>query len=506
MRPPSNSTPRCAGRRPRWVRRTTILRIASLVLLGICGAQHLVRGRQGQRTAAALLPASMGPGRGHPQPPVQRHRGGRGRSHGGVDAWHTAADAHPEAKPSGFNSPKPSGWADRLVATASRQSSEQQEELFGKRQSFYSEEVLAEERALSNVMKHGCCWGSALLAGVDAYAIEMPHRKGLVPLQGDIFGISVANVTAVTPDTTESQWNDRIKEQVSFCANAAEHWSRAGRFGAEQVTRPYALTPKQVACVVSHIKALRVACEAKAAGSNSTAAIVFEDDAGFAALEYWPDTLVNMLASLPATWQVVNAALSNPNRYSVEHFGSGDYFREYGGNEDWSNVAVVYNLRNPKLCDRVSHFREWNLITKSDFRCQPSDLFGYKELGMAKGTTHRKHQASKFQTQGGFTQANRPGQHSYVATMPLVYFSTFAVEVAGKLGNSGVSRHNKAFAREQRQQMKHLADVMGNDWSKPQACAENLCEASRAKRKKFFEQVAAATHVAAVTASNQRLS
>lgn len=160
-----------------------------------------------------------------------------------------------------------------------------------------------------------CCWG-ALLDGVGVYVLDLPSssRRGKVTQQGKLYGLheGVHVVDAITPNTTVGGYADAIARHVRRCSNRTTEWTREQRqqrdiataassrshgavFNLTQKTidltredgalQPYILRPTAVACTLSHLKARQIACEARTRGGPELA-LVLEDDASFAPMEY----------------------------------------------------------------------------------------------------------------------------------------------------------------------------------------------------------------------------
>jgi|EP01047_Picozoa_sp_COSAG01_P075544 hypothetical protein len=225
--------------------------------------------------------------------------------------------------------------------------------------------------------QEGSCSGyGRLLDGVDVYVIELPGRAGRVNALARHYGVvgrdtlhPVNVVAALTPNVEPC--NTECSQIAQECTTRANTWELATghhdahTFAAEgEPLRPFALSPKVVACAMSHVKALQVAC---ANTERKNVALVMEDDADFGPMEHWPLPLTAMLSTLPEDWTIVNAAPSNVNNgrlfgKSSPDTGQLQFFRPghldttvYDiGTMDYGAVAVAYNLSNPAVCEMAS--------------------------------------------------------------------------------------------------------------------------------------------------------
>jgi hypothetical protein len=113
-------------------------------------------------------------------------------------------------------------------------------------------DVAREKAELREQLREACCWGD-LLDGVDIYVIETAQRKGRVHEQCAQFGLATArvhSVEAITPDTP------------SMAANVSQH----ARFCAQSGGREYQVArPKVIAGTLSHLRALKQACDVPSA-------------------------------------------------------------------------------------------------------------------------------------------------------------------------------------------------------------------------------------------------
>jgi hypothetical protein len=230
------------------------------------------------------------------------------------------------------------------------------------------------------MLRDSCCWGS-LLDGVDVYSIEMPGRAGHILGQCQLFGVrgQVRTVPAITPHVPKM--SGAIQRIVDMCA--AKHQNESTRFesrwkmtqwiwqhsdSSEVLGMPSEVRPSEVSCTLSHLKALKRVCAARALGASSDIALVLEDDAHFTPMAYWPVPLRSIAATIPPNWTVVNVAPTNRG-HSADMFAKKQYWRPNGGYNDWGTVGVMWNLANPATCalvrDNVS-VREAQLCTATD--------------------------------------------------------------------------------------------------------------------------------------------
>jgi hypothetical protein len=129
-----------------------------------------------------------------------------------------------------------------------------------------------------------------------------------------------------------------------------------------------------------------------------------------------------MLQQLPASWQIVNAAVSNRNDWEGwEHHG---HFRQNEAHLpddfDFGAVAVLYNLRHANICNKVAGKTPGEIILASHDPCQPADMLLYQEFAEAT--------------------------NAYSAKLPLVFYSKqVAVADPGAINN-----HSQVAAQAQR--------------------------------------------------------
>ena len=215
-----------------------------------------------------------------------------------------------------------------------------------------------------------------LLKGVDTYVIEGPSRVGYVTNQAKENGINtIQTLSSFTP----AQNGDEIEAVSMKCRKTGTNvtpWST-----------------KTIAISLSHVKALQVAC-AKGDDRQSIA-LVLEDDVSLEPMQWWPESLIEMLGTLPEDWTVVNAAVVNTN--DPLGFHNPVYLRPLENSDDWGTAAVAYNLANPNVCASVVHKTNVEVLLNSDHTCEAADYMLYEELGR--------------------------NQFAYSVKMPLFYFS-----------------------------------------------------------------------------------
>lgn len=232
----------------------------------------------------------------------------------------------------------------------------------------------------------------SLLVGVDLYVIEGDERRGLVGTQARDYGVP-AKVETVVPYTpnTESVSDDiiaiardcktrRDRFMQKRCRNRPRpRICEKGHLILDQETE-FPIGPKVISCTLSHLKALKAACDKK---NHRQIALVFEDDANFEPLLWWPEPLTDMVSELPADWTVVAAAPTNFNEPG--NFTKQQYFCPHDGIWHYGAVAVVYNIGNPELCSMVRGMSPVMLHRNASIMCQPADALLFKEFGGARG-------------------------------------------------------------------------------------------------------------------------
>ena len=175
-----------------------------------------------------------------------------------------------------------------------------------------------------------------------------------------------------------AEWELKFKDQW----NATQEGRPGGVTNAQMEAKPWfhpEEESKAVAATLSHIEALQRACHG-ARVSGAKVAVVLEDDANFAPIEYWPAPLSEMLSTLPHDWGVVNGAPTN----SLDSDGFGGVAREYfhstnGTIHEFGAVAVIYNLdptSAAKICERATAAGKSaiDVLTSAKQPCQPADM------------------------------------------------------------------------------------------------------------------------------------
>ena len=247
-----------------------------------------------------------------------------------------------------------------------------------------------------------------LWEGVDLYVIEMTDRAGIVAKKGAKYGIKqgITSVPAVTPLTSLDGLGEFANLKASDCVEAT--------------------TPTVIAISLSHLKALKTACDRS---NRSDVAVVMEDDVNFEPVRYWPESLRGMVSTLASGWKVINGGVTNSNLFEgfgkeewrrkgwggEQRGGKKSYFREWR-REDWGAQFVVYNLSHPNVCGRLQNVSIQDIWDNSQAECEVADMFIYREIGGGeRGEGH-----SELTGWGAGVEADKG---VYSAKLPLVFFS-----------------------------------------------------------------------------------
>jgi len=214
-------------------------------------------------------------------------------------------------------------------------------------------------------------------AGVDLYVIEISNtsRVGKVGQQALKYGVRVEIVPAHTP--SHATWKVGMQQMQEECRRRRENEDKLPR---EQKPPPneasYKITPIKIACTLSHLEALKRACDKP---KRQAMALVLEDDANFEPVPWWPKNLRTMVSTLPQQWTIVSAACSNEN--DPISFGQPGFFRNHTGIHDFGAVAVLYHLNNPVLCPLIQKYLSvWDFYQNTTHPCQPADMLIYSEF------------------------------------------------------------------------------------------------------------------------------
>ena len=244
-----------------------------------------------------------------------------------------------------------------------------------------------------------------LWEGVDLYVIEMTDRLGIVAKKATQYGVAqgITSISAVTPLT--DGLGDYAHRKAAEC--------------------PSSVTPTVIAISLSHLKALKAACDRP---DREDVAVVMEDDVNFEPVRYWPDSLRGMVKTLAEKgWRMINGGVTNSNLY--ETFGEEgkrqggwggerkkSYFRGWG-KEDWGAQFVIYNLSHPDVCGRIQNATIQKILDNSQGECEVADIFIYREIGGGERGEHH----SELIGWGVGEEMRIEGVYS--SKMPLVFFS-----------------------------------------------------------------------------------
>lgn len=275
-----------------------------------------------------------------------------------------------------------------------------------------------------------------LLAGIDLYVVETNKRKGFVGSQAQKYHVptEIESVAAYTP--SDKHIREEVMSIARECKARNDKWE-----GKNLQFAQYSIGTKAICCTLSHLKALKAACDRK---DRQGIALVLEDDASFEPLAWWPEPLEMMLAELPSDWSIVSAAVSNFNQPC--EFRKRNYFCRHEGNNHYGSVAVVYNLRSPKVCPMLGKKSPLEFHRSASIMCQPSDMLLFTEFG------------------GGLHNA-------FSSRMPLFYFSRSSESAQpGAMNN-----HNSVDAKKQRSSWasyveRRKAEIAGMEKFIPRRC------------------------------------